>query len=157
MKLIGKTTINPFFFFSGKICGYAVWILLFLSAFGLMNISMKSYYPQRIASLVILMPGLLFSIISMFNLGKSTSLGLPKEDTLLKKTGLYRISRNPMYVGFNLITISSIIYTGNLFILLMGLYSIIVYHFIIVSEEKFLASRFGMEYTDYKTDERRYL
>ena len=62
-----------------------------------------------------------------------------------------------MYVGFNLITISSIIYTGNLFILLMGLYSIIVYHFIIISEEKFLASRFEMEYLDYKLGVRRYL
>ena len=157
MKLIGKSTIHPFFFFSGKICGYITWILFPLAAFGFVDVTMTSFRPLRITSLVILIPALLLSILSLFNLGKSISLGLPEEKTVLKKSGLYRISRNPMYVGFNLLTMSSIIYTGNLYILLLGLYSVIVYHFIIMSEEVFLESRFGIEYTDYKKEVRRYL
>jgi protein-S-isoprenylcysteine O-methyltransferase Ste14 len=84
-------------------------------------------------------------------------LGLPKEDITLKTGGIYKASRNPMYVGFDLVTISSIVYSGNLLIAVMGVYSIIIYHAIILGEEKFLASRFGEEYADYKKKVGRYI
>ncbi|MBI9098137.1 MAG: isoprenylcysteine carboxylmethyltransferase family protein [Spirochaetaceae bacterium] len=157
MKIIGKPTINPFFFYSGKISSYLTWVYLILSLVNCFDLSIVSLPIAKNAAFVILLSGLLFSILSMFNLGKSTSLGLPEEKTVLKKSGLYKISRNPMYIGFNLLTISSIIYTGNLYILLLGLYSIIIYHLIIVNEEKFLESRFGAEYSEYKAEVRRYL
>ena len=157
MKIIGKPTINTFFFYSGKISSYLTWVYLILSLVNCFDLSIVSLPIAKNAAFVILLSGLLFSILSMFNLGKSTSLGLPEEKTVLKKSGLYKISRNPMYIGFNLLTISSIIYTGNLYILLLGLYSIIIYHLIIVNEEKFLESRFGAEYSEYKAEVRRYL
>ena len=157
MKIIGKPTISPFFFYTGKISGYLTWVCLTLSLFHYLDISMVSLPIAKSAALAILLSGLLLSILSMIYLGESTSLGLPEEKTVLKKSGLYKISRNPMYVGFNLLTISSIIYTGNLYILLMGIYSIVVYHFIILNEEKFLETRFGTEYSDYKREVRRYL
>lgn len=157
MKIIGKPTINPFFFYTGKISGYLTWVCLTSSLFNYLDISMISAPMAKGAAFVLLLPGLLLSILSIINLGESTSLGLPEEETVFKKTGLYRISRNPMYVGFNLLTVSSILYTGNIYILLMGLYSIAVYHFIIINEEKFLETRFGRDYSDYKRKVRRYL
>jgi protein-S-isoprenylcysteine O-methyltransferase Ste14 len=64
---------------------------------------------------------------------------------------------NPMYVGFNLFTISSILLNANILVLLLSLYSIMVYHFIIKGEEAFLEKRFGDEYIKYKNKVRRYL
>jgi protein-S-isoprenylcysteine O-methyltransferase Ste14 len=100
--------------------------------------------------------GFFFTMISLINLGKSTRLGLPDEDTVFKDVGLYKISRNPMYVGFNLFTISSILLTANMITLLAGLFSIYSYHLIIKGEEIFLEHRFGQKYLNYKQKVRRY-
>lgn len=88
----------------------------------------------------------------MINLGKSTRLGLPSEQTNFKTKGLYKFSRNPMYVCFKSITFSSIIYTFNIWIVSLGIYSVIVYHLIILGEEQFLENWFNNEFISYKTN-----
>jgi protein-S-isoprenylcysteine O-methyltransferase Ste14 len=84
-------------------------------------------------------------------------LGLPTEKTILKTNGIYRFSRNPMYFGFNLLTIASMLYWININVIILGIYSIIIYHLIILGEEKFLEERFGDEYFSYKKIVRRYI
>jgi protein-S-isoprenylcysteine O-methyltransferase Ste14 len=157
MNLIGKATINPILFYSGKISGYITWIIYLLLIFKIDIIDRGTYIHNDYISYIILIIGLLFSILSIINLGISTRLGLPLEDTVLKTNGLYKLSRNPMYLGFNLVTISSMIYTFNIWIILLGIYSIIVYHLIILGEEKFMQTRFGEKYIDYKIKTGRYL
>jgi protein-S-isoprenylcysteine O-methyltransferase Ste14 len=101
--------------------------------------------------------GLLFTVISLVNLGKSTRLGLPSDDTKLKTNGIYKISRNPMYVGFDLITIASIVFTLHWLVIILGIYSLITYHLIIKGEEVFMIKRFSNEYEKYQLKVRRYL
>ena len=84
-------------------------------------------------------------------------MGLPSESTVLKTNGIYKFSRNPMYVGFGLFTLASMIYTLNVLIIIAGIFSLIVYHLIIKSEEKFLLIRFGNDYENYGKNVRRYL
>jgi len=157
MKIIGKETIQPFLFYSGKITGYLLWILYIPAFFNLFNIKMISLTWLDYASYFTLLSGLLFIIFSLINLGKSTRLGLPDEKTVFVKKGLYRFSRNPMYVGFLLLTISSVLINANPFLLIFSIYSIMVYHFIIKGEEAFLEKRFGKDYISYKNKVRRYL
>jgi len=157
MKIIGKETIHPFWFYSGKIVGYIIWILYVLSFLNIINIKMISFIWLDYISYLTLSIGLFFTIFSLINLGKSTRLGLPNENTTFIKIGLYRFSRNPMYIGFNLFTISSVLINANLIVLIFSLYSIIIYHFIIKGEEAFLEKRFGAEYINYKNKVRRYL
>ncbi|MBU0528577.1 isoprenylcysteine carboxylmethyltransferase family protein [bacterium] len=157
MELIGKTTINPILFYSGKIAGYFTWMVLFLLILNINLFDKISFGYNDYLSIAILIIGLIFVVLSLINLGRSTRLGLPSENTVLKTNGLYKISRNPMYLGFDLLTISSMIYTLNLFIIVLGIYSITIYHLIIVGEEQFLEKRFGLEYTNYKKKIRRYL
>ena len=157
MRIIGKTTINPLLFYSGKICGYISWVLLALNLSGVSLIGGLQDGNFKIVSLVFLSIGLMFTALSLINLGRSTRLGLPSEDTVLKTEGIYRLSRNPMYLGFNLITLASIVYSINVVTAMMGLYSIIIYHLIILGEESFLEKRFGNDYIKYKRNVRRYI
>ena len=150
MDLIGKITINPILSYSGKIAGYLTWIIFFLSVLKIDIISRNDFSYKDYLALLTVTGGLFFVVVSLINLGRSTSLGLPSESTVLKTNGLYKISRNPMYFGFNLLTISAIIYMFNLLIILLGVYSIRIYHFIILGEEGFLYKRFGVIYSDYK-------
>jgi len=156
MDLIGKTTINPFLFYSGKISGYYTWVMLLLLLINYDAIMKISYRYNSFVAIPLLLIGLIFIILSLINLGSSTSLGLPSEQTVFKTNGLYKISRNPMYLGFNFLTMASILYTLNIYIILPGIYSIFVYHLIILGEERFLENRFGGGYKTYKMMVRRY-
>jgi protein-S-isoprenylcysteine O-methyltransferase Ste14 len=157
MDLIGKSTINPFLFYSGKIAGYYTWIMLLLMFFKINLVERISISYSEYFSYATLVTGLIFVVFSLINLGRSTRLGLPSENTVFKTNGLYRICRNPMYLGFNLLTLSSMTYTLNIWIILPGIYSIAVYHLIIKGEEIFLENRFGQDYINYKRRVRRYL
>ena len=157
MEIIGKPSINPIIFYSGKVSGYVTWVLFLLSNCGIQIIF--SFQPPnfKIPSIIIVLVGTFFVITSFINLGKSLRLGLPKGDTVFRTNGIYRFSRNPMYVGFNLFTLAAIIGTINFLIAFLGIISLIVYHFIILSEEKFLQERFGNEYIKYTEKVRRYI
>jgi len=157
MNIIGKTTIHPALFYSGKIVGYTCWVIMF---YALINAAVNSTFAltiHQIVSVLIVFAGLLLSMVSIFNLGRSTRLGLPDESTAFKTGGLYKISRNPMYLGFNLLTIAAMLYTLSIWIVLLGLYSMTIYHFIILGEERFMQNRFGDEYLSYKQKTRRYI
>ena len=157
MELIGRTTINPIIFYTGKISGYITWIILSLMLFDINLIERKLVFYNNYASVLLLFAGLFFTVISLVNLGKSTRLGLPSDDTTLKTTGIYKISRNPMYVGFDLITIASIVFTLHWLVIILGIYSLITYHLIIKGEEAFMIKRFSSEYEKYQLKVRRYL
>ncbi|HOI26382.1 MAG TPA: isoprenylcysteine carboxylmethyltransferase family protein [Paludibacteraceae bacterium] len=157
MEVIGKATINPFIFFSGKIAGYLTWFNSFLILCGIELIDKQSFYLSHYIAGFILIVGLFFTVISLVNLGKSTRLGIPSNDTEFKTNGIYKISRNPMYVGFNLITIASMIYACHWIVFALGIYSLITYHLIIKGEEAFMVKRFGEEYKNYQLKVRRYL
>ena len=62
-----------------------------------------------------------------------------------------------MYVGFNLFSLSSILFVNNLLVLILGIYSIFAYHLIIIGEEVFLEGRFKEIYIEYKKKVRRYI
>ncbi len=157
MNLIGTTSINPFIFYSGKIAGYCTWILYVLSLVNVVNISMHSFDIVHYISYAVCLLGCIFTILSLVNLGNSMRLGLPDEQTLLKMNGIYRISRNPMYIGFNLFTLASMLSTLHPLVIIGGMYSMVVYHYIIRAEEVFLAKRFGTAYIEYKNKVRRYV
>ncbi len=157
MKIIGKTTIHPILFYSGKAAGYITWIVFLLSALNFIDVGEQPIESLKILSIVLSFIGLLIVFISLINLGDSTSLGLPSENTDFKESGLYRLSRNPMYLGFDLLTVASIVFTTNIFIAVLGIYSIVIYHFIIIGEEKFLRQRFGKSYSEYTERVRRYI
>ena len=94
--------------------------------------------------------GCIFILISYLNYF-TTPLG-----KLITK-GMYKISRNPIYV-FSLVAIIGIVVLCESFLLGFSLliYSIIQ-HPIIKDEERFCENNFGEEYERYKKNTRRYL
>ena len=112
--------------------------------------------PDDPARLHVASLGLILVAVSLINLGSATRLGLPEEGTRFKTNGLYSISRNPMYLGFNLLTVSAILLIANFVVSTLGIYSIFTYHLIIQAEESFLEARFGEEYRAYRNRVRRY-
>ena len=72
--------------------------------------------------------------------------------------GLYRFSRNPMYLGFALCTFGLAILVNSAWVLLavpIGL--ILIDRIVIVREERYLEHKFGEEYLNYKRHVRRWI
>jgi protein-S-isoprenylcysteine O-methyltransferase Ste14 len=156
-ELIGKATINPLLFYSGKFSGYFIWtvIILLLLRIDLVPkvlFTFINYVAYCSIGLV-----LLAIVISLINLGHSTLFGLPAEHTKFKTNGIYKINKNLMFVGFNLLTISAILFTLHSLIIVMGIYSTLIYHLIILGVERYLDKRFGFDYAKYKQKVRRYI
>jgi hypothetical protein len=77
--------------------------------------------------------------------------------TLYFPEGIYKISRNPMYFSFLFLNTATFLYLPSVLLLIIMLYGMIVHHFIILSEEKYLEKEFGNEYLRYKTRVPRYI
>ena len=73
-------------------------------------------------------------------------------------SGIYRFTRNPMYVGMALVQIAIGIGLANWWVILAVPVSLVlVYLTAIRQEEAYLERKFGSAYTDYKMSVRRWL
>jgi protein-S-isoprenylcysteine O-methyltransferase Ste14 len=95
--------------------------------------------------------------LGRFKMGNSFRLGTPKEDTSLKTDGLFRLSRNPMYVGVYATIIASSLYTLNPVVILLGAFVVAVHHAIVLAEENHMQKVFSREYSEYCSRVRRYI
>jgi protein-S-isoprenylcysteine O-methyltransferase Ste14 len=77
-------------------------------------------------------------------------------DTRLSTRGIYRFSRNPIYLGVILINVASCIFFPNLFNVILAALATGIQHRIILSEEKFLEGRFGEAWRQYRKSTGRY-
>lgn len=157
MKVTGKPTVHPVLFVGGKMAGYFTWIILILSLAGVSGLRQNAGLVFDYATYVALGVGVVIILFSSFTLGRSISIGLPTQDTVLQTRGIYRFSRNPMYAGVHLVTLAAMLITLKWWVILPGLFSFYTYHRIILGEEKFLEGRFGPDYLQYKHKIRRYI
>ena len=82
----------------------------------------------------------------------------PSTSTALVTEGMYRYSRNPMYLGLLLITIASTIWFGTWLGIIINIVFIFLINFLqIIPEEEALLEIFGEEYEEYKKNVRRWI
>lgn len=78
--------------------------------------------------------------------------------TALVASGVYRVSRNPMYLGFLLILLAEIVWLANPLALLIGpAFVLYLNRFQITPEENALQARFGAEFNSYAARVRRWI
>ena len=82
----------------------------------------------------------------------------PSKTSYLVTSGLYCISRNPMYFGLLLMLIGWALYLGSISpILLLPLFVWLLTKMQIEPEEKILIDKFGQEYKNYQRRVRRWI
>jgi protein-S-isoprenylcysteine O-methyltransferase Ste14 len=74
----------------------------------------------------------------------------------LVTTGVYQYSRNPIFIFYNLSSIIWSIVTGNIIIVTSSILIIIILHYKIIGEEKFLSKNYS-NYKKYKFKVPRYI
>jgi protein-S-isoprenylcysteine O-methyltransferase Ste14 len=82
----------------------------------------------------------------------------PETASSLVSTGIYQVSRNPMYVGFALFLVAWAVYLSSPWTLI-GVIGFVLYinRFQIAPEERALAALFGVEFEQYKQSVARWV
>ena len=85
--------------------------------------------------------------------------GVSKTDqTELVTNGIYQISRNPAFLGFDLLYLGTLLMFFNWVLCALTVFAVIMYHLQIVCvEEKFLVATFGDAYLAYQKKVCRYI
>ena len=100
---------------------------------------------------------ILFFSLATITMKNNWRVGIPEEKTSLVNYGIYKWSRNPAFVGFDLLYISITIMVFNIPLLIISMISILTLHIQILQEEKHMIKMFGDEFNNYIKHTCRYL
>ncbi|MHC1685243.1 MAG: isoprenylcysteine carboxylmethyltransferase family protein [Clostridiaceae bacterium] len=138
----------------------ATW--LFLSIFNnlfknhliqLFNNSLISFIGLAITCI-----GLIIFIVSMISMKSSWRVGIDKETkSTLVTNGIYKLSRNPAFVGFDLMFLGLFLSYPNLLTLIILILNLASIHLLILQEEKHLRTMFKDDYLNYSAKTPRYI
>ncbi len=138
-------------------------IIFFMSiysqkAFPLPTMFLETSVAFMVGVLFVMM-GLIIAIPALikFFQTKNTLITI-KPANSLQTSGIYSVSRNPMYLGLLILYTGIAFLQNNLWALLfIPIVLWVVTKFIIVKEEKYLGRNFGSEYTAYCKKVRRWI
>ena len=102
------------------------------------------------SGLLIYLFGIVFTIVAVLNFATS-----PKDKVITK--GLYRFSRNPMYIGMLLMQIGLGIACSSWLYLLLTVVLIILLNAVLSSEERYCHDRYGDDYRKYVNSTPRWI
>ena len=113
------------------------------------------------AALVVAAVGAAFDVAGILAFGRAkTTVNpmKPEKSAALVNTGVFRITRNPMYVGMVFILLAWAVYLASPWALFgPPLFAAYITRFQIKPEERVLAARFGDEFASYTARVRRWL
>lgn len=79
-------------------------------------------------------------------------------DRALIASGVYKLSRNPMYLGMALLCLGiAMLFKSLAGVILVGVALMVIDRYVVAREEAYLARRFGAEYDAYRAKARRWL
>ena len=133
---------------------------MFLLARSLPLVTLPPAWNSGVA-LVLLVLGALIDLggLMAFRRSKTTVNPMtPQRTTALVSTGVYRLTRNPMYLGMVFILLAWAVYLSSAWALVgVPVFMAYITRFQIQPEERALAARFGQGYADYCARVRRWL
>ena len=129
-----------------------VSVLFFENSFLLINPA------ARWAGVCIAAAGAVVFILAVTAMRDSWRAGIDKsQQTKFVTRGIYRVSRNPAFLGFDLLYIGVALAFSNVVQIVLALCAVVLLHVQILEEEKHLPEVFGDEYLRYRKTTGRYL
>lgn len=141
-----------------------IWVLLWIFCI-VFNNYISRYRFEYLSEIVVEILGLtltalgvIFFEFAIFFMKSSWRVGVDRNTrTDLITDGIYKYSRNPAFVGFDLMFIGLFLTYPNILSFIVMCSNVAAIHLQILQEEKFLQENFGKEYAVYKKSTPRYL
>jgi protein-S-isoprenylcysteine O-methyltransferase Ste14 len=130
-------------------------------AFGWPKLTGHAFFQSEAigwAGMALCLAGLALLLCSLISFGKSFRVGIDQDRPgPLVKTGVFALSRNPIYVAFALVLAGEFLVYSSWIRLLYLLGGTLLLHRQVIREESYLGAQYGDEYAEYRRDVRRYL
>lgn len=127
----------------------SIWIIEF---------DLSGYEFIKTIGFVFVSIGFMFGILALIAMKNSWRVGIKYEQkTDLVTTGIYKFSRNPYFLSYDILIFGYILVFPSLVLIVLYLPLTIFFHKMILEEEKYLQSVHGELYMDYKSKVNRYL
>lgn len=126
---------------------------------GICSIFLVQKFPAtelRIVGIVTGAIAVVFFAFATITMKTSWRVGIPEEKTALITNGIYQWSRNPAFVGFDLLYLSMCFMFFNKPLMIVSVWAAVMLHLQILQEEEHMYNMFGMEYNEYKKHTMRY-
>jgi protein-S-isoprenylcysteine O-methyltransferase Ste14 len=135
--------------------------VVFASAFRLPTPGRQEFFRSEIASWIGVAccgGGLSLMLASLVSFGRSFRVGIDrKHPDDLVTSGIFALSRNPIYVAFALVLPGEFLIFPNWIFPAYAIAGTWLFHRQVLREEDFLRRRYGEEFTAYRRRVRRYL
>ena len=137
------------------------WLLLFL---GLAWVQARSFpvidtgLMGRIAGSALILCGAVLFMAALLQFGRHRTTVMPRETPVaMIETGIYRLSRNPIYLADALILTGAALWWDAASLLLVPVFVALITHRFIIGEEAGLRAVFGADFDRYAAQTRRWL
>jgi len=135
--------------------------IVFAAAFDWPTVALRRLFdtgPTAWAGIACCAAGLLLLFFSLISFGKSFRIGIDRDHPgKLVTTGVFAVSRNPVYVAFWFVLVGQFFLFSHPILLVYLVAATWLFHRQVLREEEFMKRRYGGEYSDYCRRVRRYL
>lgn len=140
-----------------KLLGIAILVFFYTVYIGKMLLQRrKGIQTDQIAKIAIV--GDLIFAVAVVTMKDSWRAGIAEDDkTEMITDGIYQISRNLAFLGFDCVYVGLTLMFFNLPLLLCSVFAMLMLHLQILQEEQYLVKEFGDNYVTYKTKVCRYI
>lgn len=134
---------------------------VFAAAFGWPLASRERFFQSTILAwlgVVLCLVGIGILVLSLVSFGDSFRVGIDVDQPGgLVTTGIFAVSRNPIYVGFFVFLVGQLLVFPNWVPLIYLVAGTALFHRQVLREEEFMRQRYGHLYADYCRHVRRYV
>jgi protein-S-isoprenylcysteine O-methyltransferase Ste14 len=135
--------------------------IVFAAAFNFPSVSRQELFHSGMVSWVgvlLCLAGLFLLFLSLVSFGKSFRVGIDQDHPdKLVTTGIFALSRNPIYVAFGFVLLGQFLVFSNWILLVYMVAAIWLFHRQVSREEEYLRNHYGQQYSEYCDRVRRYL
>ncbi|MDO4517495.1 MAG: isoprenylcysteine carboxylmethyltransferase family protein [Bacillota bacterium] len=151
----GKHGLVRFIETATKTSAYLVPIVEVISIW--QNVSRLPPWSRSLGAVLGFLGAAVF-LCSVLTMGTNWRAGVSETDrTELVTQGIYQISRNPAFLGFDLVYLGVLLMFFNWVLFAVSLFAVLMLHLQIVNvEEDFLIETFGQDYLVYQKKVNRY-
>jgi len=134
---------------------------VFAAAFGWPLPSRQRFFQSTLLAwlgVALCLVGVLILVLSLVSFGNSFRVGIDVDQPgRLVTTGIFAVSRNPIYVGFFIFLVGQLLVFPNWVPLIYLVAATALFHRQVLREEEFMRQRYGHLYADYCRHVRRYV
>lgn len=134
------------------------WVVFFVEVISIFSVNPNVSQIMNFTGIILGILGNIIFACAITTMKDSWRAGLAENDrTEMITSGIYQISRNPAFLGFDCVYLGILFMFFNIPLLIITVLAILMLHIQILQEEHYLDKEYGIDYRFYKKQVYRYL